>query len=95
MIRHFRYCFDSRLHNSDDKLLQNITLSTDFGDSSSIEVKHEKDDEWIVRSSTLGDEISFIIEVDSEDFSSIYVKRSFKRKQAYVSDCLSIKSHNW
>jgi myogenesis-regulating glycosidase len=76
-------------------LLQIINLGTDFGERNAIEVKQVKNDEWIVRSSSSDDEILFNIESDDEDFSSIYVQRSFKRKSAIVTDCLSLKSQNW
>lgn len=82
--------------NSDDKLLQDIQLGSDLGDSSSIRVIHDdNNDIWTVRSAS-GDEISFIIESDSENFQSLYVKRKLNRTQSIV-DCLELNSDamNW
>lgn len=90
------YCFDSWLHNNlDDKLLQDIQLGSNLGDSSSIRVIHDSDDVWIIRAAS-GDEISFIIETNSENFQSIYVKRKLIRTESIV-DCLDLKSDevNW
>lgn len=84
------------MHNSDDKLLQDIRLGSDLGDSSSIRVIHDNNDVWTVRSAS-GDEISFTIEVDSANFQSVYVKRKFNRTRSIV-DCVDLKTSdkvNW
>lgn len=77
--------------NIDDKWLQNVILSTDFGKRKAevIEIK----DGWIIRTSD-NDEISFTIDIDSENFSSLYVKRKFKSKEGIVTDCLNLDPEN-
>lgn len=88
---------DNKLRNfrsSDDEWLQNVMLGTDFGERK-VEVV-EIEDGWAIRSNA-SNQISFTTDVDSENFSSIYVKRKFTHKEATVTDCLFLdpQNHNW
>lgn len=53
----------------------------------------EVDGGWKVRSSA-DNEISFYVDVDSDDFSSLYIKRKFSKREAIVTDCLFLDSQN-
>lgn len=80
--------------NLDDKWLQNVILGTDFGERS-VEVIEVKDG-WKIRTSA-SNEISFTVDVDSENFSSLYVKRKFESKEGIVTDCIHLDpdNQNW
>ncbi|CRK94962.1 CLUMA_CG008450, isoform A [Clunio marinus] len=79
---------------NDGNWLQDILLGTDFGDRN-VEVV-EIQDGFKVRTNE-DNEISFTIDLNTEDFSTIYVKRKFTSKASVVTDCLHLQPDtvNW
>lgn len=53
----------------------------------------EIEDGWKIRTSW-DNEISFTVDVDVENFASLYVKRKFTKKENTVTDCLFLNSNN-
>lgn len=75
-------------------MLQTVDLGTDFGERTP-EVE-EIENGWKIYSNS-NNEISFIVDVDTENFSSLYVKRKFTSKERSVTDCLYLNPEelNW
>jgi len=84
------------LHNNlpGDKWLQNVILGTDFGDRA-LQITTIENGYKI--GNNANNEISFVLEVDTADFSSLYVKRSFGSSELQATDCvwLNSESVNW
>ena len=68
-----------------------MDLGTEFGDRT-IEVIEIKDG-WKIYTNN-SNEISFTVDIDLENFSSLYVKRRFTSKDRKVTDCLFLDPDN-
>ncbi|KAG5672943.1 hypothetical protein PVAND_003030 [Polypedilum vanderplanki] len=78
-----------------DKWLQDIYIGNDFGDKKIQVVELENGYKISTRDSS---EITFTLDVDNEDFSSLYVKRRITKKELIVQDCLPLYTNenvNW
>lgn len=68
-----------------------MNLGNDFGDKK-LELE-EIHNGWKIYTNS-DNEISFTVDVDSEDFSSLYVRRRFRSKERKVTDCLFMDPEN-
>lgn len=77
-----------------DDHIQNVQLGTEFGEKD-VKVLEIKGGWKIQTTDTNG--ISFIVDVDTEKFASLYVKRKFTSKTGVATDCLDLSPGevNW
>lgn len=68
-----------------------MILGTDFGERAVEVIAIE--DGWKIRTS-VSNEISFTVDIDSDNFSSLYVKRKFESKEGIATDCLQLDPDN-
>lgn len=79
--------------NSDNKWLQDVFIGNDFGNRDVIVTK--LDDGGFKIGAAGSTEIYFNVDVDHENFSSIYVKRKLNKNDV-VKDCVPFfEDHNW
>lgn len=69
-----------------------MLLGTEFGDTK-VEVAEIKDG-WKIYTNS-DNEISFTVDVDSDKFSALHVKRKITNKEKSVTDCLHFNNQNW
>lgn len=69
-----------------------MALGTEFGDKD-VEVI-EITNGWRIQT-TESNKISFIVDIDSEKFASLYVKRMFASKNGIATDCIDLNDNNW
>jgi myogenesis-regulating glycosidase len=87
----FHRYFISFIFCLDDKNLQTIRLGTEFGDQqiTVVEIK----DGWKIQT-TENNGISFVVDVDTDKFASLHVKRTFLTNTGIATDCIHLNPDN-